>query len=159
MKKVILGGAVAVFIVAACIFALGQRGGDKRGGGFGGHFGKAGLFLRGLDLTDEQKEKVKTILEANRQTFEPLKEQAKANRTRLMELRKSGQFDQDQVEAIATEQGSLTAKMIVERERVRAEVFAILTDEQKAKAAEMQTNFEERGKRRHKRHAPDAEQF
>lgn len=159
MKKMILGGAVAAFIIIACIFAFGQRGGEKRGPGFGGHFGKAGMFLRGLDLTDEQKEKVKSIVEANRTALEPLREQGKTNRARLKELRNGGQFDQAQVEAIAAEQGNITAKMIVERERVRAEIFSILTDEQKAKAAEMQTNFEERGKRRHKRPAPDAEQF
>ena len=40
------------------------------------------------------------------------------------------------------------SKLIVEKERTKAQVFAILTDEQKAKAAEMRANRQERMKGR-----------
>ena len=35
------------------------------------------------------------------------------------------------------------AQMIVERQKAKSQVFAILTDEQKAKAAQMRENFKE----------------
>jgi Spy/CpxP family protein refolding chaperone len=58
-----------------------------------------------------------------------------------------GTFDQAQVEALANEQGSTTAKLIVERQKAKAQIFALLTDAQKAKAAEMRAKFGEKMKR------------
>jgi len=104
------------------------------------------MFLRGLDLTDEQKAKVKEIMEANKATFEPTMQAMKDNHTKLAELGKDGLFDQAALEAIAKEQGDLFAKTIVQKESVKAQIFAILTPDQKAKAAEQRTKFEERFK-------------
>ncbi len=111
----------------------GNRGFGKKGHKRGGH----AKMLRGLDLTDEQKTQVKSIMEKSRETVKPLREQMKANRQKLQELSTNDNFDQTQVQSIATQQGSLTAQMIVEKERFKSHIFKILTPEQKAKAAEM----------------------
>lgn len=153
MKKVIFGLIAAVVLISGSIFVIAQRSGDKTGhrfgpGGRGHHAGGIGMALRGLDLTDEQKAKVKEITEASRTTIQPLKEQAKANHEKIRSLGTNGTFDQVQVEAVAADQGSLTAKMIVEKERVKAQVFALLTDEQKAKAETMRTKMDEKFKAR-----------
>ena len=148
MKKVIFTAAAAILVAAAAIFVVGQKTGGFGWPGFGGrgHFGGQAMFLRGLDLTDAQKVKVKEILDANKGNVEPILKQLRDNHSKIAALSTDGKFDQAQVEAIATEQGNLTSKLIVEKEKVKAQIFAILTDEQKAKAAESRAKFGERFK-------------
>ena len=148
MKKIVIAIIAVAVVVTGAIFVIAQkRSGDGGGQRFGhGRGDRMGMALRGLDLTDEQKAKVKEIMEANKATFEPTMQAMKENRSKLRDLGKDGTFDQAQVEALAKEQGDLVAKSIIQKESVKAQVFAILTDEQKAKAAEMRTKFEERGK-------------
>jgi len=123
---------------------FGKRGGHHRGGGGGGR----GMMLRGIDLTDDQKAQVKTIMQSSRESSKPLREQMKANRQKLQTLSDSGNFDQAQVQALADEQGRLTAQMIVEKEKVKSQISAILTTEQKAKAAEMKAQFKQKREER-----------
>lgn len=152
MKKIIFGIAAAVILIAGSVFVIAQRSSGKGGHGFGhgpdGHRGGIEMALRGLDLTDEQKVKVKEITEAAKTTVGPLMEQTRANHDKIRSLGTDGKFDQAQIEALAAEQGNLTAKMIVEKEKVKAQIFALLTDDQKAKAAAMHTKFEEKFKNR-----------
>lgn len=53
-------------------------------------------------------------------------------------------YDQEQVERLAAEQGELTKKLILEKQRAKSQVFAILTEEQKAKASQMVSEFMKR---------------
>jgi Spy/CpxP family protein refolding chaperone len=154
MKKIIFGIAAAAVLITGSIFVIAQRSGGKGGHGFGpgGYRGGIEMALRGLDLTDEQKAKAKELMEAAKTSAEPFKEQILANHEKIRGLGTDGKFDQAQVEALATEQGNLMSKMIVEKEKVKAQIFALLTDEQKVKAAEMRTKFEERFKN-HKAHS------
>jgi protein CpxP len=143
MKKVVVGVAAAALLITGTIFVFAQRSRSHEHGGFRhGGFGKAGMFLRGLDLTEEQRSKVKEVFEAGKTTVEPLREQVRAGHEKLRDLGKDGNFDEAQIEAIAAEQSGAMTKLIVEKERTKAQIFAILTDEQKAKAAEMHQNFE-----------------
>lgn len=146
MKKIIFGLVGPALLITGSIFVIAQKGGHKGGHGFGpgGHRGGIGMALRGLDLTDGQKAKVKEIMETGRAASEPLMQQMRDNHAKMRVLGTDGKFDQAQVEALAAEQGSVTAKMIVEKEKAKAQVFAILTDEQKAKAEAMRTKFEEK---------------
>jgi protein CpxP len=75
----------------------------------------------------------------------------KANRQKLQTLSESGTFDEAQVQAIAARQGTLSAQMIVEKEKVKSQIFNLLTPEQKTKAAEMKAQF--RQKRQERRNA------
>jgi protein CpxP len=147
MKKVIIAVIAGALLIAGSIFVIAQKAGRKDGPGFGfGHRPGFGMALRGLDLTDDQKAKVKEIMGASKTNVEPLMQQMRDNHTKIAALGTDGKFDQAQVEALANEQGSIAAKMIIEKEKVKAQVFAILTDEQKAKAAEMRAKFEQRMK-------------
>ncbi len=148
-KKVIFAVVAAALLVTGTIFVVAQRAMRHDGQGFGhgrGMNGGVGMFLRGIDLTDEQKTKVKEITDGTKAAVEPLMQQMKDNHVKIADLGKDGKFDQAQVEAIAAEQGSIVSKMIVEKEKAKAQIFAILTDEQKAKAEEMRAKFGERMK-------------
>ena len=159
MKK-LTTAIIAMFLVAMgamFIFAQNSDGnadGGKRGFGKRGHHGKRfggeghGFMFRALNLTDEQKAQVKQIMESSKTTVQPLREQMKANRQKLAQLSENGNFDAAQVQAIAAQQGNLSAQLIVEKEKVKAQMFQILTDEQKAKAAEMKAQMKQRFEQR-----------
>ena len=106
------------------------------------------MMFRGLDLTDAQKTQVKQIMESSKATAKPIREQMKANQQKLAQLAENGNFDEAQVQAIAAQQGNLTAQMIVEKEKIKSQMFAVLTDEQKAKAAEMKAQMKQRFEQR-----------
>ena len=144
MKKIIIGIIAILAIAAGAIYVVAQKGGHGGGPGFGhGRGGGMGMALRGLDLTDDQKAKVKAIMETSKTNVEPLMQQMRDNHKSLEALTANGAFDQAKVEAAANEQAGIMAKLIVEREKAKSQVFAILTDDQKAKAAAMRAKFEE----------------
>lgn len=146
MKKIILIAAATILVVGGSIFVFAQKSAHKDGHKFGGpgHHGGPAMFLRGLDLTDEQKAKVQEIMEASRTNVEPLMTQLRDGHKKIEVLGTDGKFDQAAVEAAANEQAAVTAKLIVEKEKAKAQIFALLTDDQKAKAAEQRAKFGER---------------
>ena len=144
-KRNIVILAIGVLVLGAA-FVFAQKAVHK---GFGGghEFGHGpgmGMEFRALNLTDDQKAKVKAIMETNKANFQPIMQSLKENHKKMADLTANGAFDEAQVSALATEQGNLTAKMIVEKERVKSQVYAILTDEQKAKAAQMRDEFKQK---------------
>ncbi|MEZ5305858.1 MAG: Spy/CpxP family protein refolding chaperone [Pyrinomonadaceae bacterium] len=160
MKKAIVTFLAVALVALGTIFAVAQtKDGDGPGkrmhrgdGEFGGMRGKRGMrgghgegmMFRGIDLTDEQKAQLKSIHEASREKMKPVMEQLRQNRKQLQDLTAGGTFDEAQVQALATQQGNLTAQMIVEKERTKAAAFAILTAEQKAQLAERKQQFEQK---------------
>lgn len=151
MKKAIIAVLAFAVLATGVLFAFGQRPADgEKGWGRhgGGHRRGFGIVLRGLNLTEDQKTKVKAIHEASKASVQPTFEAMKANREKMEALTANGAFDEAQVTALANEQAAISAKLIVEKERVKSQIFAILTDEQKTKLAEMKAKRAERMKAR-----------
>lgn len=152
MKKILIAILALAVLAAGVMFAVGQErtGGGKRGGfgKRGHHRGGFGMLFRGLDLTEEQKAKLKEFRTASRTNLQPTREALKANRQKMQELTANGAFDEAQVTALANEQAALSAKMIVERQRMKSQLFSILTAEQKAKLAELKAKRAEGRKAR-----------
>lgn len=153
MKKLTAAILSIVLVAMGAMFVFaqdgaGQKDGKGKFGKRGGHRGGHGMMFRGLDLTDEQKAQMKTIRQASKESTKSIREQMKANRQKLQTLSESGTFDEAQVKAIAAEQGNLSAQMIVEKEKVKTQMLAILTPEQKAKAAEMKAQFKQKREER-----------
>jgi len=143
MKKKVVVGIIAVAVVAVgALLIFSQRAGGRIGHGMGHGSDRVAGMLRGLDLSDEQKAKVKEIFDASKERSEPIREAMKANREKLEQATANGAFDEAAVTALANEGAGLSAQATVERLRAKSQVFALLTDEQKAKAAEMGSKFE-----------------
>lgn len=159
MKKItaIILTVVLTAMGAMMIFAQTDTNTEgKREFGKKGNHGKRGgkgMMLRGLDLTDAQKEQVKQIMQTSRENTKTLREQMKANRQQLQTINENGNFNAAQTQALAAQQGNLHAQMIVEKERVKSQIYQILTPEQKAKAAEMKAQFEQKRQEREQRRA------
>jgi protein CpxP len=151
MKKRIIAILAISILVVGAVFVVAQKAVNHGFGGHGRGFGRGhGMMLQALNLTDDQKAKVKAIMETNRTNLKPVFDSLRENHQKLEALTANGAFDEGQVSALATEQGNLMAKMTVERARIRSQIAGILTDEQKAKAAQMREQFKQKMQERFK---------
>jgi len=127
---------------------MGQGGPGMRGGpgGPGGPFGMAGLPLRGLELTDAQREQVRTIMESHSADQKAVGDKMIAARKALHEAIAADTLDEAAIRAAAAEVGAAEADAAVLQAKLHGEVFAILTPEQVKKAKELRAEMENRMK-------------
>lgn len=147
MKKFTIGLLITALVALGTIFAFGQQNGEARDGKrMRGHHGRRGHFrmMKNLDLTDAQKEQFKAIRQAGKEKTKSLRESLRANREQLELVAANGQFNEAQVQAIATQQSGIMAQLIVEKERVKSQIYQILTPEQRAKIQELKAQMKER---------------
>lgn len=106
-----------------------------RGDSFGRHGGRGGFGLRGIDLTDAQREQLRQIHEANK----PSEAQMTEMRT-LHEAKRNGTLTADQEARLKAirEEGRQKA------ESVRAQVMNLLTPEQKAQLEQRKQEMKQR---------------
>jgi Spy/CpxP family protein refolding chaperone len=103
------------------------------GGGFGpgGGYGRGAAMLESLNLTDEQREKIQTLQEENRQRNWTVMGQM---RTEMFKLRRMYSADNPDANAVAEQQkkvDELRRQMLVSRLEGRKQVEAVLTPEQR----------------------------
>ena len=126
---------------------FGAEGGSFAGFGAGAHF--PGLMLGALDLSDAQKEQIKSLMSANRAATEPYRNQLRDSAKAMRDATANGQFDETQVRAIAQAQAQANVELMVAGEKTKAEIFKVLTPEQRAKLEERQARVGSRiGERR-----------
>ena len=110
----------------------GNAGGKRGFRGGRGH----GMMLAGVNLTDDQKAKMKSISQSFRERTKSLHEQIRAKRQELRQSSQGGTFS----EALATqklqETAGLQAKLMAEQFNMRQQMLAILTPEQKTHLTE-----------------------
>jgi protein CpxP len=117
----------------------GGPGGFFRGpggpGGPGG-FGAMGL-LRGLDLTDEQRAQVRQVMDGHRADLKAIGDRLQAARKAEHDAVTAAQFDEQLVRGKSAELAAVMADAAVLQAKLHSDVFAVLTPEQQAKAAEL----------------------
>lgn len=114
-------------------------GGMRRGGGF---FGQ-------LNLTEDQKTKLKQIRQSFAEQNKPLREQLRAKRQELRQANEGGTFNEALATQRLTEMASLQAKLMGERHKLHQEMLSVLTAEQKAQLEQSKAQFKtRRGERR-----------
>jgi protein CpxP len=126
-----------------------RRGGGKhRGHGFGG-MRRGGGFFKQLNLTEDQKTKMKQIRENFAAQNKPLREQLRAKRQELRQASEGGTFNEALATQKLTEMASLQAKLMGERNKLHQEMLSVLTAEQKAQLEQSKAQFKaRRGERR-----------
>jgi Spy/CpxP family protein refolding chaperone len=124
----------------------GQRMG--RGGpmGFGGPMGMFGLLGADLDLTDAQKQQIKSIAESHKEEWQAFADRARTARQALDAAVRADTVDEALIRAKHAEVAAIEADMAVAAARARAEIWPILTPEQQAKAREHQNAPHGRGR-------------
>jgi len=94
-------------------------------------------IARELNLTDSQKSQVKPLFEAAQVSFASIHQKMDDVDKQLEAATSNGQFDEVQVRTFASQKAQLMAEAIVEHERLKSKIYAILTPEQRTKAEEM----------------------
>ena len=114
-------------------------------GGFGrGGFGGPLAMLRQLDLTEDQRAQVKQVMDSHRAELQAIGEKLRAAHKAQQDAVTAAQFDEQAVRTQAAELATLTADAAVLQAKVHSEVFAVLTPEQQAKAAELKAQLQAR---------------
>jgi len=170
--------AVAAVVTTGFVHAQAQEGtgapparherrgpGGPGGPGDAGRFGRGGFggpmaILRQLDLTEDQRAQVRQVMDSHRDELRASGERVMAAHRAQNDAVTAAQFDEQAVRAKAAELAAAEADAAVLRAKVHSEVFAVLTPEQQAKAAELKAQrearaqqFRERMKQRQPRRA------
>jgi Spy/CpxP family protein refolding chaperone len=119
----------------------GGRGGD-RNHGFDGMRGDR-LFSQ-LNLTEDQKAKVKQIHESFAERNKPLREQLQAKRQELQQARQGDTFNESLATQKLSEMAALEAKLMGEQFKLHQEMLTVLTPEQKTQLEQAKAQFKMR---------------
>ena len=117
------------------------------------------MMTRHLDLDEPQSQNIENILTAAKPEIDALRERAQATRKAMHELDVSDPAYGTDLQNLSTQIGALTSEATLLHGRLRADVLAQLTVEQRERAAEGRRKMSERfghgGFRR--RHGPPSE--
>ncbi len=148
MKKATIAILAIAILGLGAIFIFAQKGGMKYGRGFGGHGFER--IAEKLNLSDEQKTQVRTILEDSKTRIKPLMETLRTNHEQIKNLGTDGVFNEAQVQQIAAAQAETTKQLIIEKEKTKAQIFTILTPDQRTEAVQLKDQMKNRFKERFK---------
>ena|SRR5947207_11042589 len=122
--------------------------GERKDHGWGG---MRGGFLKQLNLTDDQKAKIKQIRDTFDERNKPLREQLHAKRQELRQVTEGVTFDEALATQKLTEMAGLQAKLMGEEFKLHQEMQSVLTAEQKAQLEQAKAQFKTREGERHRR--------
>ena len=123
----------------------------KTARGMGHHGGCSartlGFYTDYLDLTDAQQAQMKDILTKEKPSIRPLMQQLAQGRQQMKALEQAT-FDEAKVRAAASQQTQTMTELMVQKARIKSELMAVLTSDQKDKLAK----FEARRQARFQKH-------
>lgn len=127
-----------------------REGRGKRRGHRGGHMG--GRMFKSLNLTDEQKASLKQIRQSHQERTKALRAELRAKRQEMRQASEGSTFNEALATQKLTETAGLRAKLMGEQFKLRQEMLAVLTPEQKAQLEQKRAEFKaNRGKSRGER--------
>jgi Spy/CpxP family protein refolding chaperone len=154
-KKFFITAAILMAVAAGmATAALGQRPGK----GFGRHSGwMLKHMAKDLNLTEAQQTQIKSIMADGKTRIKPLMEQLRQNR-QAENASSNGAFDENQARAFANKQSAIMADLMVEKQRTRSQVYAVLTPEQRQKAQQLMQERRQHRQERMKKKAEPTQQ-
>ena len=111
-----------------------------------------------LNLTEAQQTQIKGIMAGEKTRIKPMMQQLRQNQ-QTEDANINGSFDENQARTFANKQAQLMTDLIVEKERMRSQVYAVLTPEQRQKALQLtQERQQHRQERMSKKQAEQQQQ-
>lgn len=114
---------------------------------FAGHDAKGGepamRLLKGLDLSDSQREQIRSLIGASK-AEKPDLAAMQQHHAEMQALVKAEQFDEAAARLLLEKQQSKTLEQQLERMKLQHQIRALLTDEQKTKLDERMAKMRER---------------
>jgi Spy/CpxP family protein refolding chaperone len=119
---------------------------DGPDGSFGARSGRMGMGmglrgLRALNLTQDQKDKIKAAFVARRPALQALRQTAQANRQALATLTKAANPDPAAVGAAYLKVLAGRQALVAQRQQAQGDVVALLTPDQKTQLQQMSTGW------------------
>ncbi|MDQ3749709.1 MAG: Spy/CpxP family protein refolding chaperone [Acidobacteriota bacterium] len=147
MRKTTIAVAFAAVLTIGAIIVFAQI---SHKGGFGQHqdFMKhheqiVEHLSEKLKLNDRQKTQVKQIIADSKIRIQPLLERFKESHRKTINLGNNGVFDEQKSQEAAEEQAEIVKQLLVEKEKTKAAIFAVLTPEQREQAKQMMNDLVE----------------
>ncbi|MGZ4828790.1 MAG: Spy/CpxP family protein refolding chaperone [Candidatus Angelobacter sp.] len=154
-KKSIIIAAILMALAAGLATAAFAQ---HRGMGFGRNNGwMLKHMTRQLNLTEAQQTQIKGIMAEEKTKIRPMMQQLRQNE-QAENANVNGSFDENQARAFAGKQAQLMTDLIVEKERTRSQVYAVLTPEQRQKALQLMQERQQHRQERMKKHAEQKQQ-
>lgn len=101
-----------------------------------------------LGLSDDQKQKIQGIFAASRPEMDQARDLARQNAAKLRATKPDDRNYDAVVSEVARSAGDLASRAVTQRAKVRAQIWAVLTPEQRTKMETIQSERRERMKRR-----------
>jgi Spy/CpxP family protein refolding chaperone len=122
--------------------------------GMGGEGRMMGFFSKNLNLTDEQKTQMKTIMQTAHPTMKPLFEQEHQIDQQLRQY-VEGTYSDAKVRGLAAQRSQVEVELTVARTKLHNQLYQVLTPDQQSQLKEMEANHEAR-MQQHMQQAPPA---
>lgn len=144
--KFALSGVVAIALVAGITFAVAEDGPMHHHGMHGEFMGGPGMGfpMHELNLTEDQHAQIKQIFQNEKGNIHPLMQQQFQAHQQMMQLITSGSFDEAKATAIASQEAQTRIQMEVEHAKIGAQIYQLLSADQKAKVADMMAKHQQR---------------
>ncbi len=113
--------------------------GHRMGGGFG-----LGRIAAKLNLSDTQKDQIKTVVQSHRDEWKALADRAASARKALNAAVTADTIDETAIRQASSALAGVQGDIAVARARARAEIFQVLTPEQQAQAKQMEARVRAR---------------
>jgi Spy/CpxP family protein refolding chaperone len=107
--------------------------------------------MRQLNLTGAQQEQMKQIRQSFSQRTQSLRQELRAKRQELRQANQGGAFNEALATQKLTEMAGLQAKLMGEGFKLRQEMLAVLTPEQKAQLEKTREQFKSKRAERRSR--------
>jgi protein CpxP len=160
-KKFFLGLTAIILAAAAGLVGTVMAQGPGRGfaPGFRNHNGwMLRHMTKELNLTTDQQTQIKSIMQAEKTKTRPLTQQMRQNEQQ-QNAAINGNFDEAQARAFANKQAQIMSDLMVEKQRTKSQIYAVLTPEQRQKAQQlMQERQQKMQQRMQKRSQQQQEQ-
>ena len=118
------------------------------------HGHEMGFFGKALNLTDDQKAQMKSIMQKEHPTMKPLFQQERQIDRQLRQY-VEGPYDEAKVRALAVQKSQVETELTVAHTRIHNQMYQLLTADQQSKLKEMEANHQDR-MQKHMHEAPPA---
>ncbi len=128
--------ALPALLLLASLTASAQQGANSPDAG-----NAIARIERRLNISSEQRVQIKSLLIEERPALQQLHTQLAAERSEIAEATANGNFDAVAVRSIAAKYAEANTDAMVEQQKLRAELLAILTPAQQQKLQKLRARF------------------
>jgi Spy/CpxP family protein refolding chaperone len=147
-RSLTLAALLAGVVAAGAAYAQGPDGRGPGARGPGGFGRGGGLPLRALNLTDAQQQQVRTLTQQYREQNRAAEQRLRAAFTAQRQAVETVPVNEALIRSTTQDLAEAQTEVALQRARMHADVFALLTPEQQAEARKLQTERQARGQQR-----------